>query len=260
MAGTALITGASAGIGEELARLHASKGGDLVLVARRETRLQELARELEVEHGVRADVIAADLMKRDAARKLHSKVAELGHDIEVLINNAGFGAHGSFHEADLATQLGMMQLNMIALTELTHFVLQDMVARGSGRVLNVGSVAGFLPGPLQAVYFASKAYVNSFSQAIATELAGTGVTVTVLCPGPVETEFQSVSGMDGIRGFDFAASAESVARRGYRAMEKGELLAVNDRRIRLFLEGILPFIPRRPLLWMSRKSMEKNPE
>ncbi len=259
MTGTALVTGASAGIGEELARLHASKGGDLVLVARREDRLLELAAALEAEHGVRVDVIAADLTKRAAARKLYDRIGELGIKVDVLINNAGFGAHGRFDESDLATQQRMMQLNMVVLTELTHLLLQDMVARGSGRVLNVGSVAGFLPGPLQAVYFASKAYVNSFSQALATELAGTGVTVTVLCPGPVETEFQSVSGMDGVRGFDFAASAESVARCGYRAMEKGELMAVNDRRIRMFLEGVLPFIPRRPLLWMSRKSMEKSP-
>lgn len=258
MNGTALITGASAGIGEELARVHAEKGGDLILVARREERLHELAQELEAAHGVSVAVVAADLAQPDAAANLMAAVDELGLEVDVLINNAGFGGHGKFHECDLLRDQRMMQLNMVALTELTHIVLQQMVERGSGKVLNVGSTAGFLPGPLQAVYFASKAYVNSFSQALANELSGSGVTVTVLCPGPVATEFQSVSDMEGVRGFERAADARSVALCGYRAMQKGDLVAINDRKIKLLLEGILPFVPRKSLLWMTRKSMEKN--
>jgi short-subunit dehydrogenase len=258
MSNTALVTGASAGIGIELARLHAERGGDLVLVARRRDRLDALARELRSAHAVRVEVITADLSRSGAARRLAAKLSEKGLAIDALINNAGLGAHGPFHESDLARQQQMLQVNIVALTELTHLLLPGMVERGHGRVLNVGSTAGFLPGPLQAVYYASKAFVNSFSQALANELSGTGVTVTALCPGPVATEFQDVAGMQGVKGFDFAADARSVAECGYRAMEKGRLLAVNDPRLRVLLEGIVPFIPRRPLLWMSRKTMEKG--
>lgn len=258
MAGRALITGASAGIGEELAKLHAEKGGDLIIVARRKDRLDQLAAALSAEHGVDVQVIALDLSRPGAAETLSHAVEDLGLDVDVLINNAGFGGHGKFHESDLEREQRMMQLNMVFLTELTYFMIQGMVARGQGRVLNVGSTAGFLPGPLQAVYYASKAFVNSFSQAIANELQGTGVTVTVLCPGPVATEFQEAGDLDGVRGFELAADARSVAKCGYRALEKGELLAVNDPKIRVFIDGVLPFLPRRGVLWMSRKSMEKS--
>ena len=258
MANTALITGASAGIGEELARIHAQKGGDLILVARRRERLDSLAEECRSEHGVDVQVIAADLAKPRAAQALFAKVEEQGLVVDVLINNAGFGGHGKFHEADLARERRMIQLNIMTLTELTHLFVQDMVERGKGRVLNVGSTAGFLPGPLQAVYYASKAYVNSFSQAIANELEGTGVTVTVLCPGPVATEFQEAADLGGVKGFELAADARSVAECGYKAMQKGQLLAVNDFKLRILLEGILPWLPRRQILRMSRLTMEKS--
>jgi short-subunit dehydrogenase len=258
MVGRALITGASAGIGEELAKLHAQKGGDLIIVARRRERLDALAASLIAENGVDVRVISADLSRPRAAEKLAKNIEGLGLTVDVLINNAGFGGHGKFHEGALEREQRMMQVNMVALTELTHHIVQGMVARGHGRILNVGSTAGFLPGPLQAVYYASKAYVNSFSQAIANELQGTGVTVTALCPGPVATEFQEAGNLEGVRGFDLAADAVSVAKCGYRAMEKGDLLAVNDPKIRVFLEGVLPFLPRRGVLWMSRKSMEKS--
>ncbi|EED32835.1 short-chain dehydrogenase/reductase SDR [gamma proteobacterium NOR5-3] len=258
MTNTALITGASAGIGEELARVHAEKGGDLILVARRKDRLESIATEIRAEHSVQVNVIAADLAKPGAAKKIMAQVDGLGAEVDVLINNAGFGGHGKFHESGLERDQRMMQLNMVALTELAYYFAQGMVARGAGRILNVGSTAGFLPGPLQAVYYASKAYVNSFSQAIANELQGTGVTVTVLCPGPVATEFQEAGDLDGVKGFDLAADARSVALCGYRAMERGELLAVNDRKIRVLLEGVLPFLPRKSVLWMSRKTMEKS--
>jgi len=258
MTGMAMITGASAGIGEELARLHAEKGGDMVIVARRRDRLEALARELRSEFGVEVVVLTADLAKPRAAEKLMTQVQELGLEVNILINNAGFGGHGKFHESGLEREQRMMQVNMVALTELTYHVVQGMVERGAGKILNVGSTAGFLPGPLQAVYYASKAYVNSFSQAIANELKGTGVSVTVLCPGPVATEFQEAGDLDGVKGFDLAADARSVAVCGYRAMQRGELLAVNDPKIRVFLDGILPWLPRKGVLWMSRKTMEKS--
>ncbi|MFT4769639.1 MAG: short-subunit dehydrogenase, partial [Glaciecola sp.] len=205
MTNTALITGASAGIGEELARVHAEKGGHLILVARRKDRLESIATQLRAEHGVQVQVIAADLAKPGAAKKLMADVDALGTQVDVLINNAGFGGHGKFHESGLERDQRMMQLNMVALTELAYYFAQGMVERGAGKILNVGSTAGFLPGPLQAVYYASKAYVNSFSQAIANELEGTGVTVTVLCPGPVATEFQEAGDLAGVKGFDLAA-------------------------------------------------------
>jgi short-subunit dehydrogenase len=258
MANTALITGASAGIGEELAWVHAETGGDLILVARRQDRLDALAAAITDQHGVQVEVIAQDLSRTGAAQRLVTELDARGLQVDILINNAGLGAHGLFHESTLARQTTMPQVNITALTELTHLLVQGMVERGSGKILNVGSTAGFLPGPLQAVYYATKAFVNSFSQAIANELEGTGVTVSVLCPGPVATEFQDVADMGGVKGFDFAADARSVAECGYRAMEKGRLMAVNDARLRVLLEGIVPFVPRKPLLWMSRKTMEKN--
>jgi short-subunit dehydrogenase len=258
MTGTALITGASSGIGEELAWVHAEKGGDLILVARRQERLDALAEVIASEHAVTVDVIAMDLAEAGAAQALLEAVAAQGLTVDILINNAGLGAHGIFHEAALERQTHMIDLNITALTELTHLFVQGMVERGEGMILNVGSSAGFLPGPLQAVYYASKAYVNSFSQAIANELEGTGVTVTVLCPGPVATEFQDTADLEGVRGFEFAASARSVAEAGYRAMEEGRLLVIDDLRVRFLVEGVVPLLPRRPLLWLSRKTMEKS--
>jgi short-subunit dehydrogenase len=258
MANTALITGASAGIGEELARIHAEQGGDLILVARREERLESLAAELRAEFSITVDVIASDLAQPGAAALLAEAVAAKGLVVDVLVNNAGFGGHGKFHDADLNREQRMIQLNITALTELTHLFLQGMVERGEGKVLNVGSTAGFLPGPLQAVYYASKAYVNSFSQAIANELEGSGVTVTVLCPGPVATEFQEAADLGGVRGFELAADARSVAQCGYKAMQKGQLLAVNDFKLKLLLDGILPLVSRKQILRMSRMTMEKS--
>ena len=234
MIGTALVTGASAGIGEEIARVHAEQGGDLILVARRQDRLDALAASIAQEHGVRVDVIAMDLSKTGAAKRLYTKVQEMGLVVDVLVNNAGLGAHGSFHESDLKRQTQMLQVNITALTELTHLFVQDMVDRGAGRILNVGSTAGFLPGPLQAVYYATKAYVNSFSQAIANELEGTGVTVTVLCPGPVATEFQEVADLGGGRALRGRMRLQGDGTRTTRRHQRPEdsLLPRGDRPLR----------------------------
>ena len=258
MKNTALITGASSGIGKELARLHAARGGDLVIVARREEALHELKAELESKHEVTVKCIAMDLTAPSAPQQLYDQVSAEGIEVEVLMNNAGFGGHGNFHERDIETDKSMIQLNVVALTELTHHFLQGMVARGRGKILNTASTAGFLPGPLQAVYYATKAYVVSFSQAIAEELRNDNVTVTALCPGPVATEFTAVASLEGVDAFRHSASPVSVAKIGYDAMMRGDLIAINDWKFKLIVNCILPFLPRRTMLKMSRQAMEKT--
>jgi hypothetical protein len=216
---TALVTGASSGIGRDLARLLAADGYDVVLVARRADALEALAAELG---GAR--VLAADLADPAAPAKLAAEVP----DVDVLVNNAGVGDYGPFAEADLAKTLGMLQLNVAALTELTRRYLPGMLERGNGRVLNVASTAAFQPGPLMAVYYATKAYVLSFSEAVAEEVRGRGVTVTALCPGPTASGFQAGAGMEEsrlVKGRRLPTS-EQVARAGYRAMRRGRVVAV----------------------------------
>ncbi len=257
MANTALITGASSGIGAALARVHAAQGGDLVLVARSADKLDGVKNELERAFGVRVTVIVHDLATAGSAALVFDATETAGVQIDVLINNAGLGGHGQFHNRSLDKHQHMMQLNMVTLTELTHFYVRGMVARGHGRIMNVSSSAAFLPGPLQAVYYATKAYVTSFSQALANEVAEHGVTVTSLCPGAVRTGFQSAGDLEGIGLWDKAASAESVAEYGYRAMQKGELVAINEAGLRFMLNWVVPFLPRGMVLKMSRDTMEK---
>ncbi|MCK0168201.1 SDR family oxidoreductase [Jannaschia sp. S6380] len=255
----ALITGASAGIGKELARIHAARGGDVILVARCEDVLRELKAELEQAHGITAHVFAADLGSVEGTRELHARVRAAGLPVDVLINNAGFSHHGAFHELDLNRALSIVELNVKSLMTLTRLVLPDMVARGAGRILNVGSTAGMIPGPLQATYHASKAFVNSFSQAIAEEVADAGVTVTVLAPGAVATEFFERADMADMKGVQQGvAQASDVARIGYDAMTRGELLVISDRRLRFMLNWMVPFLPRRRVLKMARDFGEKT--
>lgn len=254
---TALITGASSGIGMELARIHAGKKGDLVLVARSGDKLEALKRELETQYGIAATVIAEDLSQPGAAQRVFEQTQALGITIDVLINNAGFGGHGLFHAQDLAHSQAMMQVNMVALTELTHFYLKGMVARKHGRILNVSSTASFMPGPLQAVYYATKAYVTSFTQAIAEEVAGDRVTATALCPGAVATGFVAAGNLQGVDIWKQAKSARSVAQCGYDAMERGELVAFNEGKLKFVLNWVVPLLPRKTVLKMSRQAMEK---
>jgi hypothetical protein len=224
---TALITGASAGLGRELARVAARDGHDVVLVARRKDRLQELAKELEAAHGITAIVIDADLSARGATQGIVERVQAAGLSIDFLINNAGFGSYGPFAETDLARQTEMVDVNIRALMELTHRLLPQMLAHKSGRILNVASLAGFAPGPYMATYYATKAFVLSFSEALAAELRGTGVTITASCPGPTATEFGAVAKSDRTNLFRAgAASAASVARHGYQAMLAGKVVAI----------------------------------
>ena len=257
MANTALITGASNGIGLELARLHAKKGGDLVLVARSEDKLLALKQELEDKYKVAVHVLATDLGTVTAAQEVFEQTESLGLEIEVLVNNAGFGGHGKFHERELAQDQAMIQLNIVTLTNLTHLYLKGMLQRNSGKILNVSSTASFMPGPLQAVYYATKAFVTSFSQAVAEEISDTKVTVTALCPGAVDTGFVEAGDLEGLDAWDKAATAESVAVFGYKAMEQGKLVAINERSLSFLINWIVPFLPRKTVLKLSRQFMEK---
>lgn len=259
MGNTALITGASSGIGAEFARLHARKGGDLVLVARREEELNALKQELEKAHGITATVIVADLAAPGAAQKVFAATEKAGQEVDILINNAGFGGHGKFHERDLAKDQAMMQVNMNALVDLTHLYMQGMVSRHSGKILQVASTAGMMPGPLQAVYYATKAFVISFSQAIAEELSGTGVTSTALCPGAVDTGFVAAGDLEGASLFQKpGASPVSVAECGYKAMLAGDLVKINEPALNFALNWVIPLLPRKLVLKMSRSTMEKS--
>ena len=236
---TALITGASVGLGRELAKLFATDGHDLVLVARRKDKLDQLAAELGQAHGVRATVLASDLTDAAAPAALVEKVGAAGIEVEFLVNNAGFGSNGAFHELDEKRELDMIQVNVTALVQLTRRLLPAMVARKSGRILNIGSTAGFVPGPFMADYYATKAYVISFTEAIAFELRGTGVTATVLCPGATATEFAAVAGSDKSSLFKSGvADAVSVARHGYRAMMAGRVVAIPGARNKVLIQSL----------------------
>jgi len=220
---TALVTGASGGIGLEFAKLLAADDHDLILVARSYAKLEEIATGFRTKHGVVVNCIAKDLAQPNAGLDLY----EQARHCDVLINNAGFATYGKFAEGDLAEDLQELQLNIVTLTELTRLFLPGMIAQKWGRVLNVASMAAFIPGPLMAVYYASKAYVLSFSAAIANELRGTGVTVTCLAPGATETGFQERSKMGDVPLFRVdLAGASSVAKAGYRGMKKGKPLVV----------------------------------
>ncbi|MGR3541670.1 MAG: SDR family NAD(P)-dependent oxidoreductase [Hasllibacter sp.] len=250
----ALVTGASAGIGREIARLHAARGGDLIVTARRAEALEALAAELKDAHGTQTQVIARDLAAEGGAKALIEAVGDRIPDY--LVNNAGFGGAGAFVERDLARDLAMIDLNVARLVELCHHYARAMKARGSGRILNVGSTAGFVPGPFQATYYATKAFVNSFSQALDEELREHGVTVSVLAPGYVETEFADTANM---RHTDLVkaggADAASVAKVGYDAMLKGDLVAINDRSLAAQLR-LISMVPRRTVLKMIRKRQQ----
>jgi uncharacterized protein len=256
----ALVTGASAGIGTELARLLAVDH-DLILTARRTEPLHALAEEVKRLHGTACHVFPADLADSAAPRLLFDRIAATGLAVDVLVNNAGFGDLGLFAKADSAKTLRMIQVNVTALTELTALFLPSLLARNRGRILNVGSIAGFQPGPYMAVYYATKAYVNSFSEALHSELRGTGVTVTVLCPGPVSTEFAAVAGFQATRAFSAgqAMGARAVAEAGVRAMKAGRRLVLPGWRNKLmvFLERFAPRgVVIRAVKWMLRKRVE----
>ncbi len=254
---TALITGASSGIGKEFARIHAERGGKLVIVARREDKLNALKIELENKHGVQVMVIAKDLTLPNAPAEIYEEVKQAGIEVNYLINNAGFGGRGKFYERAWEKDLAMINLNMVALTALTRLFLPDFVQRNEGRILNVSSTASLLAGPLQAVYYATKAYVSSFSNAIAEELYDTNITVTALLPGATETEFASTSGMDETSLFEHTFSARSVAEDGYNAMLAGKLDVISGVTLsqRMMMVAI-PVMPKKMMLRQIREMQE----
>jgi uncharacterized protein len=224
---TALITGASAGIGRELARAFARDRYDVVLAARRIEALEQLAGELIGTHGIRASAMAVDLAEPGAAPKLYDQLQRAGATIDVLVNNAGFGAQGRVVDIPLERQREMVQVNVTALTELTRLFLPGMVERNTGGILNVGSTAAFQAGPWMAVYYATKAYVLSFTEAVAEEVAGSGLRVSCLCPGPTATEFAEAAQMTKVRLFQRATmSAADVARIGYDGWKDGKIIVI----------------------------------
>jgi len=255
---TALVTGASSGIGLDLAKRFAAEGHDVALVARSEGKLKELAAALEAEHQVRAHVVTADLAQPRAAETLVAALDARGIAVDVLVNNAGYALYGAFTETDLADELNMIQVNIVALTHLTKLLVRKMVARKEGRVLNVASTAAFQPGPLMAVYYATKAYVLSFSEALANELAGTGVTVTALCPGPTKTGFQARAQMEEsklVRGREIMTS-ETVARAGYTGLMKGKTVVIPGVGNRMMANAIR-FLPRNTVTKLVRNAQER---
>lgn len=227
---TALITGASSGFGKEFAKILAKYGCNLVLTARSTDKLEAIKTQLENQYGIDVFVITKDLSLPSAPQEIFEFTQQKGINIDILINNAGFGDLAKFAHSDLAKQQNMINLNIYSLVTLTHLYLPYMLKQGRGRILNVASIAGFAPGPGMSVYYASKAFVLSFSDAIATELKGTGVTVTALCPGPVNTGFARTAGFKNSVMFSGKpdGKAARVSRSGYNAMKKGKAVALPD--------------------------------
>jgi uncharacterized protein len=250
---TALITGASAGIGVDLAECFARDGYDLILTARSEGALREVADRLTNAHRVNATPVAQDLGQIGAGAKLAEAIRQRGLNVDVLVNNAGYGSAAAFSESTIATELGMIDLNIRALVELTHLYWSDMLAKGSGGVLNVASTAAFQPGPLMATYYASKAFVLSFSEALWEEARGTGVHVSCLCPGPTVSKFRARAGTDKKRlsRTGKPMSAASVAELGYRAWKDDKRVEVTGLRNRVMAAAI-PFLPRSAVLGIVR--------
>ncbi len=244
MNNVALITGASSGIGKSLAIYHAQKGGDSVIVSRKLEDLLIVQKEIESTYNTKVICIAEDLSNQASAKELYNEIKKQNIEIEYLMNNAGFGGQGFFHERDLQKELDMIQVNITTLTELTHLFLQDFKAKNRGKILNTASTAAFMPGPLQAVYYASKAYVMSFSNALSCELEGTQITVTALLPGATESKFGATSGMSNTALFKKTVSPNIVAKDGYEAMLKGKLNIVSGLplhlRISIFLTKFMP--------------------
>jgi short-subunit dehydrogenase len=255
----ALITGASRGIGLELAKECAKHGHDVVLVARRQDALEAAAGQIEGKYGVRAIVLPADLTDPAAPSEISAAMIEQEIVVHMLINNAGFGLGGEFLETDIEREIEMIQVNVTALTQLTKLFVRSMVKLHSGRIMNVASTAAFQPGPLMSVYYATKAYVLSFSEAIAEELRNTGVTVTALCPGATATDFAETAQISNSRLFRKlgVADAGDVARYGYKAMMRGDRVAIPGWRDKLMIQSER-FAPRRLITAIARKAQESR--
>lgn len=254
---TALITGASSGIGYELAKLFAKDRYNLVLVARSAGKLTQVADELQREFGISAKAVPLDLTVASAPQSLFNGLQREGTAVDILVNNAGYGVLGEFADISGEDTLGQIQLNITALTYLTKFFLGPMIERRSGKILNVASTAGFQPGPLMSVYYATKAYVISFSEALGNELHGTGVTVTCLCPGATDTGFQGRAALGNTLLFKKLRpmDAATVAHDGYRALMAGKTIVISGFRNWLLAESVR-FSPRRLVTAISRKVLD----
>ena len=253
-----MVTGASSGIGLELCRRLARDGARVVMVARDEEKLTRAARFIAAENrGVAVSQFACDLARAGAAAALHVRVNREAEPVDFLVNNAGVGTSGRFAEADLAAEVDLLQLNIVSLVELTRLFLHDMLARRRGRILNVASTAAFLPGPLMSVYYASKAFVLSFSEALAEEVQGSGVTVTALCPGPTVTGFQGRAGAEGtrlVRG-PLLMQAAPVAEAGYRGALEGKRIVIPGLANKAMVQA-LRVLPRAVVTGMVRRVNE----
>ncbi len=258
MAKTALITGASSGIGREFAVVFAEHGHNLILVARNKIRLMELKQSLEKKHGVSVHVFESDLATPDVPREIFEKTVRLGLSVDILVNNAGLGAYGRFAETDWDREASVLAVNVHALTNLTKLFLPQMLAGKSGAILNVASAAAFQPGPYMAVYYATKAYVLSFSEALAEELCGTGVSVTILCPGPTISGFFDTAKMHDsrlVKGKKLP-TARTVAHFGYRALQQKKVIAVHGIKVKL-LTSLVRFMPRAAVRKIVRTMQQK---
>lgn len=257
MNNTALITGASSGLGKEFAYIHAKTGWDLVLVARRTDKLETIKSDIEEKHKISVYIISKDLTAVNAATEIYDELQQKNIEVEYLINNAGFGGIGKFSERKLSDEQAMISLNIMSLMELCHLFLPDMKARNSGQILNVSSTASLLPWPNQAVYYATKAFVTSFSNAINEELFDTDITVTALLPGATETEFGAVSGMDKTSLFAKTARAKEVAQDGYDAMLAWKFNIISGMSFhQKIMMKILPLMPKKMVLKMVREGQE----
>jgi len=255
---TALITGASAGLGLEFAKLFADDGVSLILTARSIDRLNQTASELRNMHpSIEVDTIAMDLARPGAAKELFNILSTKGNSIDFLVNNAGFGTSGSFTKLSIENELQIIDLNLRSLVELTHFILPGMLKKRQGRVLNVGSLAGFMPGPYMATYYASKAFLNSFSEALSVELKGTAVSCTLLTPGPTATNFANRAGVSDSKLFNLikTGSPSEVARCGYLAMKKGKVVVIPGLINKLLVQSLRTaprFIVRSVSCWLNK--------
>lgn len=258
---TALITGASSGIGDELSRLFARDGYNLVLVARSEQQLLKMAEEFKKNSGTQTKVIVKDLSQASSPQEIFEELRAEDIHVDILVNNAGFATYGQFVQIDLETELQEMQVNMVTLTHLTKLFLPEMISQRYGKILNVASTAAFQPGPLMAVYYATKAYVLSFSEALANELKGSGVSVTALCPGPTISGFQKRAQMEDSRLMRFVESnsmdAHTVAEIGYQALMNNKTVIIPGLRNRLMTEAIR-FTPRSVVTNVVRTMQERN--
>ena len=255
---TVLITGASSGIGLDLARIFAAKKFNLILTARAYPRLRELAAELEKQHDVEVHIIAADLARPESPHQIFSEITRLGLRVDNLVNNAGFGAYGDFKDIPLDVELEMLQVNITALTHLTKLTVPQMVDRRRGRIMNVASTAAFQPGPLMAVYYATKAYVLSFSEAIANELRPHGITVTCLCPGATATNFAARANMEKSRLFRmYKMASRSVAMAGYKGMMRGKTVVVPGLLNKALAQGVR-IGPRKLVTAVARSVQERT--